>query len=114
MLWLWAQHVSIILHLIKGVVKYVQTAIGVTCATLPTSSSACMMRLIRATGNLVLTSILAAGSTFGGSRGSKGSRGPAGSCGSSGEMGSMYFGSEIGATSSERARRDDRRAISES
>lgn len=34
-----------------------QTAVGVTCATLPTSSSACMILLIRATGNFVFTSI---------------------------------------------------------
>ena len=46
---------------------HVQTAIGVTCATLPTSSSACIMRLIRATGNLVLTSIPAPGRVSGAS-----------------------------------------------
>ena len=36
---------------------YVPTIMGVTCATLPTSSSACMMRLIRAVGNLVRISM---------------------------------------------------------
>lgn len=35
-----------------------ETATGVTCATFPTSSSACIIRLIRATGNLVFISIL--------------------------------------------------------
>ena len=37
-----------------------QTMTGVTCATFPTSSSACMMRFILATGNLVLTTTPAA------------------------------------------------------
>ena len=36
---------------------HVQTAVGVTCATFPTSSSACIIRLILATGNFVFTSI---------------------------------------------------------
>lgn len=31
---------------------YLQTTTGVACATFPTSSSACMIFLIRATGNL--------------------------------------------------------------
>lgn len=31
---------------------HLQTTTGVACATLPTSSSACMIFLIRATGNL--------------------------------------------------------------
>lgn len=35
-----------------------ETATGVTWATLPTSSSACMMRFMRATGNLVFISML--------------------------------------------------------
>lgn len=34
-----------------------QTAMGVTCATFPTSSSACIILFILATGNFVLTSI---------------------------------------------------------
>ena len=36
---------------------YVQTAVGVTCATFPTSSSACIIRFILATGNFVFTSM---------------------------------------------------------
>ena len=42
--------------------EYLQTAVGVARATFPTSSSACMIRLIRATGNFVLTSSPWAGS----------------------------------------------------
>ena len=42
---------------VLGRQEYVQTAVGVTCATFPTSSSACMIRLILATGNFVFTSI---------------------------------------------------------
>ncbi|EDN98359.1 hypothetical protein SS1G_13217 [Sclerotinia sclerotiorum 1980 UF-70] len=38
--------------------KALLTATGVTCATFPTSSSACMMRFMRATGNFVRISIL--------------------------------------------------------
>lgn len=41
-----------------------QTTTGVTWATLPTSSSACMMRLMRATGKWFLMVMLSA---FGGS-----------------------------------------------
>jgi hypothetical protein len=38
----------------------IQTTTGVTCATLPTSSSACMMRLMRATGKWFLMTMSSA------------------------------------------------------
>jgi hypothetical protein len=42
-----------------------QTMTGVTCATFPTSSSACIIRLMRATGNFVLILTSRTGMTFG-------------------------------------------------